>query len=72
MAQALSARPLFEPRSVRMGFVADRASSFFSVNKIPPWLSIHIYHLQDGGRSSETLSHPIDVNNTTLSMYPAV
>jgi hypothetical protein len=35
---------------------------------IPPQLSILIYHLGDadrpvGGRSSETLSYPIDMNN---------
>jgi hypothetical protein len=44
-----------------------RSQEFFSFGIIiPPWLSIVIYHLgmnntPVGGRSSETLSHPIGV-----------
>jgi hypothetical protein len=39
---------------------------FSSVNTIPSWFHIHLYHLGDdrpvSGRSSETFSHPVDMN----------
>jgi hypothetical protein len=39
---------------------------FCPVNIIPPWLSMLIYHLGlVGGCSSETYSHPIDMNNNS-------
>jgi hypothetical protein len=42
-----------------------RVFRFSPVNIIPSCLSIHICNLGDelDGRSSETLSHPIDMNN---------
>jgi hypothetical protein len=59
-------RPGFAALSVHVGCVVDkngtgtglsRSYSGSSVNIIPPWLSTV------GGRSSEALSHPIDLNN---------
>jgi hypothetical protein len=46
----------------------SQSSSVFLINIIPPWLSTLIYHLRMNngpvdGRSSETQSHPIDMNN---------
>jgi hypothetical protein len=44
----------------------------FPVNVIPPWLSVLIYNLgmknngTAGGRSSETSSHFIDMDNNSL------
>jgi hypothetical protein len=65
------------PRSVHVGFVVDRVAQgqvflwdlWFFLYIIPLWLSILIYH---GGCSSETLSHPIDMNNihTCLTVVP--
>jgi hypothetical protein len=45
---------------------------FFSVDNIPPWFSISIYHLgmnnrPVGGHSSQTLSHPIDVIDKSVN-----
>jgi hypothetical protein len=69
-------RPGFATESVHVGFVVDKVALgkvFFRVlqlspvNIIPPWLTMFIYHQgmnnrPVGGRSSETSSHPIDVN----------
>jgi len=61
-----------------VGFVVDkvvlghgflRVLLFSSVNIIPLWLSIFICGMNNrpvGGRSSETSSHPIDMNNNNI------
>jgi hypothetical protein len=67
----------FVPWSVHVGFMVDtvalgqvylRVLRFSPVNIIPPSLSVLVYRLgmnnrPIGGRSSETSSHPIDMNN---------
>jgi hypothetical protein len=56
------------------GFV--RVLRFSHVNVIPPWLSTPIYHLgminkPVGGRSSDTQSHSIDMNNSNKHIVVA-
>jgi hypothetical protein len=74
--------PGFAPGSLHVGFVVDKVAlgqvflrvlRLSRVNIIPPWLSILIYHLRInnrpvGGCSSETLFHPIDMNNNIESI----
>jgi hypothetical protein len=64
------------PSTVHVGFVVDEAAlgqvllrvlRFSPANIIPPWVSTLIHYLGDnyryaGGRSSETSSHPIEIN----------
>jgi hypothetical protein len=47
---------------------------FSPADIIPPWFSMHIYHLgmnnrPAGGHSSETQSHPINMNNEIELSY---
>jgi hypothetical protein len=67
----------FVPWSVHVGFVVDKVAQgqfylrvlrFSPVNIIPPLLSVLVYRLgmnnmPVGGRSSETSSHLINMNN---------
>jgi hypothetical protein len=52
---------------VTLGEVSLRVLRFFPVIIIPPWLHTYIIcgmnNSPVGGRSSETSSHPIDMNN---------
>jgi hypothetical protein len=73
------------PGSVRVGFVMDKVAlgqvshqvlRFYPVSIIPPWLSILMYQPgmnngPFGGRSSETQSHPIEMN-TSNSQQQAI
>jgi hypothetical protein len=74
-------RPGLASRSVHVGLVVDKVatgtgfspnSSVSPVNIIPPWLSTLVYHLgmnnrPVSGRSSETESRTIDMNNKIQS-----
>jgi hypothetical protein len=74
-------RPGLAPRSFHVGLVVDKVvtgidfspnSSVSPVNIIPPWLSTLVYHLginnrPVSGRSSETQSRTIDMNNKIQS-----
>jgi hypothetical protein len=76
MAQVVSRRPLIAPVSVHVEFVVDKVSlgqDFLRVRQlspvyiISPWFSMLAYHLginnrPVGGHSSETSSHPINMN----------
>jgi hypothetical protein len=78
MAQALSCWPLTVEARVRarvdkvaLGQIFLKVFLFSPVNIIPPWLSTLIYNLgmnntSVGGRSSETYSHAIEMNNSFI------
>jgi hypothetical protein len=61
---------IFTARSDTGTALSARVSFSPCVSFVPPWLSIRMYHLgrgtnnwPTGGRSSETLSHSIEMNN---------
>jgi hypothetical protein len=66
LAATLSPRwPGLAPGSLHVGFVVDKVALLQVFDIITPWLSILIYHNRPvGGRSSETQSHLVNMNNT--------
>jgi hypothetical protein len=69
-------RPRFMPGSIHVGSVLDKVAPgqvfvsvlWFAPANIPPWIHTHISpgginNMPAGGGSSQTFSHPIEMNN---------